>query len=128
MKGDRATAAGYELHYGFCKVSFVTTDDDDFGAGFSSLNLLRSLPLHSVKIDRSLIEPMPATDASAVVRAICNLADVLKLEVVAEGVEREDQADAARNAGCHALQGFLYSMPLSAPEAARWLREGRQAA
>lgn len=101
---------------------------DDFGAGFSSLNLLRSLPLHAVKIDRSLIEPMPAPDASAVVRAICNLAEVLRLEVVAEGVEREDQADAARNAGCHALQGFLYSMPLSAPEAARWLRDGRQAA
>jgi EAL domain-containing protein (putative c-di-GMP-specific phosphodiesterase class I) len=81
-----------------------------------------------VKIDRSLIEPMPAPDANAVVRAICNLAEVLQLEVVAEGVEREDQAAAARNAGCDALQGFLYSMPLSAPEAAAWLRGGRQAA
>jgi diguanylate cyclase (GGDEF)-like protein/PAS domain S-box-containing protein len=101
---------------------------DDFGTGFSSLNLLRSLPLHTVKIDRSLIDPMPASDATAVVRAICTLAEVLRLEVVAEGVEREEQAAAARSAGCHALQGFFYSAPLSALDAGRWLREGRQAA
>ncbi|MEO6033169.1 MAG: EAL domain-containing protein, partial [Burkholderiaceae bacterium] len=59
---------------------------DDFGTGFSSLNMLRSLPLTSIKIDRSLIDPMPAPDATAVVKAICDLAGVLRLEVVAEGV------------------------------------------
>lgn len=95
---------------------------DDFGTGFSSLNMLRSLPLHTVKIDRSLIDPMPATDAVAVVRAICDLASVLRLDVVAEGVETSDHAEAARRAGCHALQGYFYARPLSVREATQWLQ------
>ena len=95
---------------------------DDFGTGFSSLNMLRSLPLHTVKIDRSLIDPMPASDAVAVVKAICDLAAVLRLDVVAEGVETAAHAQAARDAGCHALQGYLYAHPLSAQEATAWLK------
>ena len=94
---------------------------DDFGTGFSSLNLLRSLPISTVKIDRTLIEPLPAADAAAVVKAICTLAAVLRLDVVAEGVETEAQADVARQAGCHVLQGALYASPLTADEAQAWL-------
>lgn len=94
---------------------------DDFGTGFSSLNLLRSMPLDAVKIDRSLIEPMPQRTASAVVRAICQLAAVLDLTVVAEGIETQAQAEASRAAGCNELQGFLFSKPLSAAAAADWL-------
>jgi len=90
---------------------------DDFGTGFSSLNLLRSLPVGAVKIDRSLIEPLPAVDASAVVKAICQLAGVLQLDVVAEGIETELQAEAARKAGCHVLQGSLFAVPLTAEQA-----------
>lgn len=95
---------------------------DDFGTGFSSLNMLRGLPLSTVKIDRSLIEPMPAPDAVAVVKAICDLAGVLRLTVVAEGVETPGQAAAAQAAGCNALQGFLYARPLAPALAAVWLR------
>jgi diguanylate cyclase (GGDEF)-like protein/PAS domain S-box-containing protein len=94
---------------------------DDFGTGFSSLNLLRSMPLDAVKIDRSLIEPMPQRAASAIVRAICQLAAVLNLRVVAEGIETQAQAEAARSAGCNELQGYLFSRPLSAAQAAEWL-------
>ena len=94
---------------------------DDFGTGFSSLNMLRSLPLHTVKIDRSLILPMPAVDAVAVVKAICDLAEVLKLDVVAEGVETMAHAEAAAAAGCHTLQGFHCAHPLEAIEAGTWL-------
>lgn len=61
---------------------------DDFGAGVSSLNILRSLPLHVVKIDRLLIEPLPAPDAVAVVRAVCQLAGALRLAVVAGASRR----------------------------------------
>ena len=93
---------------------------DDFGTGFSSLNLLRSLPLQGVKIDRSLIEPLPEADATAVVRAICDLARVLDLDVVAEGIETEAQAIAATQAGCHVLQGTLVASALAPAEAARW--------
>lgn len=95
---------------------------DDFGTGFSSLAMLRNLPLSAVKIDRSVIEPMPAPDAVAVVRAICQLAQALKLRVVAEGVETEGQALAARQAGCHEIQGYFYARPLGAEQALACLR------
>ncbi|HKX42292.1 MAG TPA: EAL domain-containing protein [Burkholderiaceae bacterium] len=95
---------------------------DDFGTGFSSLNMLRSLPLTAVKIDRTLIDPMPAPDATAIVKAICDLAAVLRLEVVAEGVETVEHASAALSAGCRVLQGYLYARPLEAREAAGWLQ------
>lgn len=94
---------------------------DDFGTGFSSLNMLRSLRLHTVKIDRGLIDPLPSPDAVAVVRAICQLADALHLHVVAEGVETQAQAIAARDAGCGELQGYLYSKPLLAEDVGMWL-------
>jgi EAL domain-containing protein (putative c-di-GMP-specific phosphodiesterase class I) len=95
---------------------------DDFGTGFSSLNMLRSLPLSTVKIDRTLIEPMPDVDAVAVVKAICDLAAVLHMDVVAEGVETQAHASAATAAGCKVLQGFLYAKPLEAADAAQWMR------
>jgi predicted signal transduction protein with EAL and GGDEF domain len=94
---------------------------DDFGTGFSSLNMLRSLHLHAVKIDRGLIDPLPVPDAIAVVRAICQLAEALHLHVVAEGVETTEQADAARLAGCGELQGYLYAKPLRPEHAAQWM-------
>ncbi len=94
---------------------------DDFGTGFSSLNMLRSLPLHTVKIDRSLIDPMPSPEANAVVKAICDLASVLHLEVVAEGVETTAHAEAALAAGCDVLQGYLYAKPLEVAQATQWL-------
>ncbi len=94
---------------------------DDFGTGFSSLNMLRSLRLHSVKIDRGLIDPLPSPDAIAVVRAICQLAEALHLHVIAEGVETTEQADAARLAGCAELQGYLYAKPLRPEHAAQWM-------
>ncbi len=94
---------------------------DDFGTGFSSLNMLRTLRLHTVKIDRGLIEPLPSSDAIAVVRAICQLADALHLHVVAEGVETTEQARTARDAGCGELQGYLYSRPLLPHDAGPWL-------
>lgn len=94
---------------------------DDFGTGFSSLNMLRNLRLHTVKIDRGLIDPLPSPDAVAVVRAICQLAEALHLHVVAEGVETAAQAAAAREAGCGELQGYLYSRPLLAQDVGGWL-------
>jgi EAL domain-containing protein (putative c-di-GMP-specific phosphodiesterase class I) len=95
---------------------------DDFGTGFSSLSMLRQLPLSIVKIDRGLIEPLPAPDAVAVVRAICQLAAALDLEVVAEGIETLEQAITARDAGCHVFQGYLYAKPLGVAEAGVWMQ------
>lgn len=98
---------------------------DDFGTGFSSLNMLRGLPLSTVKIDRSLIDPMPAPDAAAVVKSICDLAGVLNLEVVAEGVETIEHATAALGAGCNVLQGYFFAKPLEVAAATDWL-QGRR--
>ena len=94
---------------------------DDFGTGFSSLSMLRELPLSTLKIDRGLILPLPAPDAVAVVRAICQLASALDLQVVAEGIETLEQATAARDAGCHVFQGYFYARPLAVADAGDWL-------
>jgi EAL domain-containing protein (putative c-di-GMP-specific phosphodiesterase class I) len=96
---------------------------DEFGTGFSSLNMLRGLPLRTLKIDRTLIEPLPASDATAVVKAICDLARVLSLDVVAEGIETAEQAAAAQSAGCQVLQGDWCGSPLPPADAARWLAD-----
>ncbi len=90
---------------------------DDFGTGFSSLSMLRKLPLTSVKIDKALIDPLPAEEGTAVVKAICQLSNALGLKVVAEGVETLEQAEAAKRAGCDEFQGYYFGKPLSSDDA-----------
>ena len=85
--------------------------------------MLRTLRLHTVKIDRGLVDPLPAPESIAVVQAICHLAQALNLRVVAEGVETEAQAHAARDAGCTVLQGYLYAKPQPPNEAGEWLAQ-----
>lgn len=95
---------------------------DDFGTGQSSLTMLRKLPIHAMKLDRSMIEPLPKPDASAVVQATCALGQSLGLEIIAEGVETEEQAMAVEALGCSQLQGYYLSRPLPAERATDWLR------
>lgn len=90
---------------------------DDFGTGFSSLSMLRTLPLSSLKIDKALIDPLPEQESTAVVHAICQLAAALGLRVVAEGLETLQQAEAARLAGCHEFQGYFFGKPLNIEDA-----------
>jgi diguanylate cyclase (GGDEF)-like protein/PAS domain S-box-containing protein len=99
---------------------------DDFGTGFSSLALLRRLPLQALKVDRSLIQPLPQPQACAVLQTICQLATTLGLEVVAEGIEDAQQAEAARAAGCQLQQGYWFARPLSAEAAAGMLSRTRK--
>ena len=95
---------------------------DDFGTGQSSLTMLRQLPISTLKLDRSMIAPLPAPDAAAIVQASCTLGRSLKLEIVAEGVETEEQAAAAERLGCTQLQGFLLGRPMPAAQFEELLR------
>lgn len=86
---------------------------DDFGTGYSSLNYLQRLPIRTLKIDKSFISILPSTDdRNAVVKAIVSMAEVMKLNVVAEGVETKMQLDFLGELGCDLIQGFFYSPPL----------------
>lgn len=98
---------------------------DDFGTGYSSLAYLSRLPVDAVKIDRSFIAEFARNpEAAAIVRAVIAMAGTLKLDVVAEGVEREEQLAGLRELGCGYAQGYLFARPLRALDAEALLREG----
>jgi EAL domain-containing protein (putative c-di-GMP-specific phosphodiesterase class I) len=88
---------------------------DDFGTGFSSLSHLARLPVDTLKIDRSFVVDMTqGPDGLALVSTIINLAHSLKLKVVAEGVETEEQSRLLRLLNCDEMQGFLFCKPVPA--------------
>jgi EAL domain-containing protein (putative c-di-GMP-specific phosphodiesterase class I) len=98
---------------------------DDFGTGYSSLAYLARLPLQSLKIDRSFIVSMlDDPDTMAVVSAVISLAHSLKLKVVAEGVDSEDQASALLRLRCDEMQGYLFSEPVPFEAMAALLKTG----
>ena len=91
----------------------VTVAIDDFGTGFSSLSYLAKLPVNTLKIDRSFVVEMTASpEAVSLVSMIINLAHSLKLSVVAEGVEIEEESRILRTLGCDQMQGYLFSRPI----------------
>lgn len=90
---------------------------DDFGTGYSSLAYLKRFPIEAIKIDRSFIQPMVEDrDSASIVHAIINMAHALNMEVVAEGVETQEQLLFLRAYRCDRLQGYLLAPPLSAAE------------
>ncbi len=94
----------------------VNIEIDDFGTGYSSLAYLAKLPVHALKIDRSFIVAMADDpDTMTLVATIISLAHSLRLKVVAEGVETEEQAKILRSLRCEEMQGYLISRPV--PEA-----------
>jgi len=97
---------------------------DDFGIGHSSLGYLKHLPVDIIKIDRSFVSGIPreAADA-AIARAVIALAQSIRCEARAEGVENHDQAIWLAAAGCRTAQGFWISRPLPQAELHDWLRE-----
>ncbi|HEU4426421.1 MAG TPA: EAL domain-containing protein [Pilimelia sp.] len=90
---------------------------DDFGTGYSSLTHLHRFPVDTIKLDRSFVREIPAdAKASALVRAVVQLGDMLGLTTIAEGIEAVDQFDQLRAAGCGLGQGYLFAKPLEPHE------------
>lgn len=114
---DELVAAGFQLSL------------DDFGVGYSSLSYLRTLPVATLKLDRSFLRGVPAeSEANAVAKAVISLAKELKLHVIAEGVEQMAQAQFLRELDCASFQGHLFSQAMPAPQATEWLLADRAAA
>ncbi|MDA8393589.1 MAG: bifunctional diguanylate cyclase/phosphodiesterase [Actinomycetota bacterium] len=95
---------------------------DDFGTGYSSLSYLSRLPANVLKIDRSFVVAAERGETDrALLRGISDLGRSMSLQVVAEGVETASQAELVRALGCQLVQGYLFSKPVTAPEASKLL-------
>jgi diguanylate cyclase (GGDEF)-like protein len=97
---------------------------DDFGAGYSNLARMKTMPLTRVKLDSSLIADIDSCETSrTIVASVIHLIHGLGAEVVGEGVERREQLDVLRSLGCDMVQGYLFAEPMGEPEFRQWLSE-----
>ncbi|WP_147568011.1 MULTISPECIES: EAL domain-containing protein [Clostridium] len=87
---------------------------DDFGSGYSSLTILKNLPIDTIKLDKLFLDKKDISEkGKIVIESIINMANRLGLEVVAEGVEYFEQAQVLKNLGCEIVQGYLYGRPIN---------------
>lgn len=108
------------------KTTGISVSIDDFGTGYSSLSYLTRFPLDTLKIDRAFVLNLPDDgDASAIVRAIVSMAKNLDLNLVAEGVETDNQVSFLHALGCNVGQGYLFSKPLTADDFIKLLTKNR---
>lgn len=89
---------------------------DDFGTGYSSLMMLKSVPIDELKLDKSFVDDYSDEKGSSIICCVLDLAKMLELPVVAEGVETEDQYQYLKERGCEVIQGYYFSKPLPAME------------
>ncbi len=100
---------------------------DDFGTGYSSLSYLKRYPLDKLKIDRSFVMDTPqSSDDVAIVTAIVQLGHSLKLRIVAEGVETQEQYALVKQLGCDLAQGYFIARPMDVGQVGVWLQEQEQ--
>ncbi|GAA0752939.1 EAL domain-containing protein [Clostridium sartagoforme] len=90
---------------------------DDFGAGYSSLNILKNIPIDIIKLDKLFLDKRDISEkGKIVIKNIINMANELGLEVVAEGVEFLEQSQFLKSVGCEVVQGYLYGKPMTIGE------------
>ncbi len=102
----------------------IAVSIDDFGTGYSTFSYIKELPADTIKIDRSFVRDIHLNkDSQAIVKAIVTLADTVGLNVIAEGVENEEQAVILMNLGCREGQGYYYSKPTSPDGCEQFMKE-----
>ena len=102
----------------------IALDLDDFGTGYSSLSYLKQFPFDSVKIDRSFVSQLSTKMPEPITESVIALGKALSFEVVAEGIETEEQLEILRELGCHVGQGFLFSRAMTHAEATSLMLTG----
>lgn len=99
---------------------------DDFGTGYSSLQYLRRFPIDVLKVDKAFVDDMDGADAdTTLARAIIDLGESFQLQVIAEGIERDEQRRRLLELGCHLGQGFLFTRPVEPADMDALLRSER---
>ena len=97
---------------------------DDFGSGYSSLNMLASMPIDALKLDMQFIRNITENKKDfKMVELMLDIAKFLEVPVIAEGVETQEQYDLLKQAGCDIIQGYYFSKPVPPEEFARFFRK-----
>ena len=98
-----------ELHEAGIRIAL-----DDFGTGYSSLSILRDLPIDELKIDKSFVNNIQSDETSLkMVKNIINIGRIYEMDVLAEGVETEEQMRILKECGCDLFQGYLFARPMT---------------
>ncbi|MEZ5478618.1 MAG: EAL domain-containing protein [Thiolinea sp.] len=108
---DNPHSAGQQLQQ--LRAAGIRVALDDFGTGYSSLSMLTCFPVDILKLDQSFFRGSHASGNQVIARHVIAMAQALGIEIIAEGLELQQQVDELRAEGCHLIQGFLYSRPLS---------------
>lgn len=102
----------------------IQLEIDDFGTGYSSMSYLKRYPITTLKVDKSFVKDLPGnTDDAAITNAIIAMAHSLKMHVMAEGVETDEQAEFLQANGCGNAQGYLFSKPVPAEQIEKLLEQ-----
>ena len=101
----------------------VRVSMDDFGTGYSSIGLLDRLPIDALKLDRLFTQDLDTPSKRAVIHAIVLMADNLKLDVIAEGVEQKAHIDFLTELGCYVMQGYFYGKPMDSDSIEAWMKD-----
>ena len=100
---------------------------DDFGCGYSSLNMLTSMPIDALKLDRAFIGDICTdTKAARLVGIMIEIARLLEVPIIAEGVETKEQMELLKELGCDIIQGYYFSRPVPPDEFSRFLAEDKE--
>lgn len=111
----RNTVLAQEIVRKLCDLG-LTISLDDFGTGYSSLSYLSRLPIHQLKVDKSFIQGSELTSNITILKSIVGLARSLHMDLVVEGVERQNHLAVVKELGCTQVQGFYFSRPLTAAQ------------